>query len=112
MFYAIFTVSLVPVYFIKYSISCVIVIIIYYIIINSPPLSDVDRLDNPGYLVDKGDGTSDMIQCSNVTYLFPWHWHVLQEFEHCVRHILQRPEGRGEGSIINALQVSFTAFDD
>ncbi len=109
MFYAIFTVSLVPVYFIKYSISCVIVLLH---IINSPPLSDVDRLDNPGYLVDKGDGTSDMIQCSNVTYLFPWHWHVLQEFEHCVRHILQRPEGRGEGSIINALQVSFTAFDD
>ena len=44
----------------------------------SPPLCDVDWLYDPGYLVDERDGSSDVIQDVDVSYLFPWHWHVLK----------------------------------
>jgi len=29
--------------------------------ISSPPLSNIDRFNDPGYLVHKGDGTSDVV---------------------------------------------------
>ena len=54
------------------------------------PLRLVDRLNDFGSLVDKGDGARNVIQDLDCTFLFPRHGHVLQEFEDCVRNILQR----------------------
>ncbi len=62
----------------------------------SPPLGNVDRLNNPGDLIDKGDGASDMIEAGDVSNLLPRHQHVLQKLQHRMRHVLEGPRG-GEG---------------
>lgn len=42
------------------------------------PLSSVDGLDNFGDLINEGDGSSDMIEDSDCSYLFPGHWYIFQ----------------------------------
>lgn len=62
-----------------------------------PPLGNVDRLDDPGDLVDKGDGASDVVQDRNVSDLLPGHGHVLQELQHSMGHVLQSPATTNQG---------------
>ena len=45
---------------------------------HSPPLCNIDRLHNPGYLIDECDSPCDMVECTNITYLLPRHGHILQ----------------------------------
>lgn len=68
----------------------------------SPPLSNVDGFHHPGDLVDKCDGTCDVVDDGHISDLLPRHGHVLQQLEHSMRHVLkgtgrQEREGRGGG---------------
>lgn len=55
-----------------------------------PPLSYVDWLDNPRNFIDKGNGSRDVIQDRYISNLFPRHRHVLQQLQHCMRHVFKR----------------------
>lgn len=54
-----------------------------------PPLGDVDRLYNPRDFIDKGNGSCDVVQDGHISDLFPGHWHVLQQFQHCMGHVFE-----------------------
>ncbi|RUS16870.1 hypothetical protein BC937DRAFT_90705 [Endogone sp. FLAS-F59071] len=56
------------------------------------PLRDVDGLDNPWDLIDKGNGARNVIEDGDFPDLLPWHWHVLQELEDSVWHVFERTE--------------------
>lgn len=66
---------------------------------DSPPLCDVDRLYDPGDLIDKGDGAGDVVQDLHVPDLFPRHRHVLHQLQHRVRHVLQGAEVKVETTL-------------
>ena len=55
----------------------------------SPPLSNVERLNDPGNLVDKGDCSRDVVEHRDVPDLFPWHGNVLNQFQHCMWNVFQ-----------------------
>jgi len=57
-------------------------------IANLPPLGDVDRLNDPGNLIDKGDGSRNVVQHLDIPDLLPGHGHVLQQLKHRMRHVL------------------------
>ena len=57
-----------------------------------PPLSQVHRFDNPGYLIDKSDGSCDVVQSAHISDLLPRHGHVLQQLQYGVWHVLQSSE--------------------
>lgn len=63
-----------------------------------PPLGDVDRLHHPGNLIDKGDGSRDVVDDRHVSDLLPWHRHILQQLQHCMWHVLQS-SGRRDGRV-------------
>ena len=63
------------------------------------PLGQVDGFDDPGDLVDEGDGAGDVVKDLAIPDLLPRHRHVLHQFQHGVRHVL-------EGAQINALVVA------
>jgi hypothetical protein len=44
------------------------------------PLRCVDRLDNLWYLVDKTDGSGDVVEDFDISDLFPGHWDIFQQF--------------------------------
>ena len=56
---------------------------------NLPPLCDVDGLDDPGDLVDEGDGSGDVVEHVHVADLFPRHGHILHQLQNRMRHVLQ-----------------------
>mmetsp|Transcript_20333 Transcript_20333/g.60756 ORF Transcript_20333/g.60756 Transcript_20333/m.60756 type:complete len:228 (-) Transcript_20333:172-855(-) len=56
------------------------------------PLRGVDGLNHKRDFVHKGDGPSDVVQHFDVADLLPRHWHVLEQLEHGMRHVLERPE--------------------
>ena len=56
------------------------------------PLSHVHGLNHQRNLVDKRDGASDVVQHLDVANLLPRHWHVLQQLEHGVWHVLESSE--------------------
>ena len=49
---------------------------------NSPPLGNVDGFHNPRNLIDKGDGSGDVVDNGDIADLLPRHWHILQQLEH------------------------------
>jgi len=57
-----------------------------------PPLGNVHWLDDPRNFVHKGDGSRDVVQNSDITYLLPRHRHVLHQFQNSMRHVLQSSE--------------------
>ena len=65
--------------------STILDIGVYYL----PPLRYIHRFNDPWCLIHKSDGSSDMLQHFYISNLLPRHWHVLQEFHNCMRHILQ-----------------------
>ena len=67
--------------------------------LSSPPLCDVDWLDDPWYLVDEGDGSGDVVEDATVSDLLPRHRHVLQQLQDRVRHVLERAAKRARMSI-------------
>lgn len=44
---------------------------------NLPPLSNVNWFYDPGNLVDKRDGSRQVVQYFDITNLFPRHGHIL-----------------------------------
>ena len=58
---------------------------VYYL----PPLCYIHRFNDPWYLIHKSDGSSDMLQHFYISNLLPRHWHVVQEFHNCKRHLFQ-----------------------
>ena len=62
-------------------------------------MGQIDGFDDPGDLVDEGDGASDVIKDLTIPDLLPRHRHVLHQLQHGVRHVL-------EGAQINALVVA------
>lgn len=63
---------------------------------NSPPLSYVDWLADPRYLIDKRYSARDVVNAGDVPYLFPWHGHVLQQLHHGMGHVLEGPVNKNE----------------
>ena len=61
------------------------------------PLRNVDRLYDPGDFIDKRDGSCDVVEHGHISNLFPGHGHVLQQLQHGMGHILQRPAEHKEG---------------
>lgn len=70
---------------------------------DSPPLSEVDWFNDPGYFVDKGDSSSDVVEHRHISDLLPWHWHVLKQLQHGMGHVLECPETRQDNSNIHTL---------
>lgn len=60
--------------------------------VHSPPLSNVHRLDHPWDLIYKCYSSCDVIQHFDISNLFPWHRQVLQQLQHCMRHVFQCPK--------------------
>ena len=56
---------------------------------HAAPLRQVDRLDDPWNLIDEGDGSGDVVKYRDIPDLLPRHWHVLQQLEHGMRHVLE-----------------------
>ena len=56
---------------------------------HSPPLCNVDGLDDPRDLVDERDRAGDVIESLHVADLLPRHRHVLQQLEDGVWHVLE-----------------------
>ena len=56
---------------------------------DSPPLSHVDWLHDPGDLIDKRDRSSDVVDDRDVSDLLPRHWHVLKQLQYSMGHVLQ-----------------------
>lgn len=54
-----------------------------------PPLCDVDWLYDPRNFIHKGYGSSDVVEHRHISDLFPWHWHVFQQLQHCMGHVLE-----------------------
>ena len=65
---------------------------------HAAPLCHIERLNDPGHLVDECDCAGDVVQHGDVAHLLPWHGHVLQQLEDGVGDVLERPQ-------INALVV-------
>ena len=61
--------------------------------LHSPPLCYVDRLHDPGDLVDERDGARDVIEDRHVPDLLPGHGHVLQQLQHRMGHVLEGSAG-------------------
>ena len=58
-----------------------------------PPLCDEAGFDDPGDLVDKGDGSCDVVEHRHVSDLLPRHGHVLHQLQYSVGHVLQGSAG-------------------
>ena len=56
------------------------------------PLGCVDRLDNFGGLIDKGNRTRNVIQDFYSAFLFPRHRHVLHQLKNSMGNVLQRAQ--------------------
>ena len=56
------------------------------------PLGVVDGLDDTGHLVDKRNGTRNVVQYGHLPDLLPWAWNVLQQLHHGMRHVLERSQ--------------------
>ena len=56
------------------------------------PLRDVHGLDHRGHLVHERDGAGDVVQHRHLADLLPRHRHVLEQLQHGMRHVLERPE--------------------
>jgi hypothetical protein len=54
-----------------------------------PPLSQINGFHDPWDFVDKSDGSSDVIEDFAVSNLLPGHWHILEELENSMRHVLE-----------------------
>ena len=63
---------------------------------NSPPLGNVDGFHNPRNLIDEGDGSGDVVDDGDIADLFPRHWHILQQLEHSMWHVLQSTAYQGK----------------
>lgn len=61
-----------------------------------PPLCNVDWLNDPGDFIHKGNGSSDVVKDWHISDLFPGHWHVFQQLQHSVWHVLKRPGNQVE----------------
>mmetsp|Transcript_28888 Transcript_28888/g.46177 ORF Transcript_28888/g.46177 Transcript_28888/m.46177 type:complete len:216 (-) Transcript_28888:40-687(-) len=59
---------------------------------HSRPLRNKHGFDDPGDLVYKCYRPRDVIQDLHVSNLLPRHGHVLQQLQHSMRHILERPQ--------------------
>lgn len=56
------------------------------------PLSQEDGLNDPGDLIDKGDGTGKVVKDLDLPSLLPGHGHILEELEDGMRNVLEGPE--------------------
>mmetsp|Transcript_1360 Transcript_1360/g.2988 ORF Transcript_1360/g.2988 Transcript_1360/m.2988 type:complete len:516 (+) Transcript_1360:7448-8995(+) len=56
---------------------------------SAAPLRQVHRLNYLRNLIDKADGTGDVVQDGDGPHGLPWHGHVLQKFEHGVGHVFE-----------------------
>lgn len=54
-----------------------------------PPLCNVDWFNDPGDFIHKGNGSSYVVKDWHISDLFPGHWHVFQQLQHCMGHVLE-----------------------
>ena len=68
--------------------------IIYSILEHLPPLGNVHRLNYPWDLINKCDGSSNVVKNLHIADLLPRHWHVLKKFHDSMWHVFQSTENQ------------------
>lgn len=66
------------------------------------PLGDEHGFDHSRHFVDESDRPGDVVEDLHIADLLPGHWHVLEQFDHRVGHVL-------EGAQVDTLVVAVLA---